>query len=142
MTKYRDDRPVIYVSGPITADNAWLKEKNIRAAEEVGYLLGDPPYDAAPIVPHTACRFLGGTRDRQVFMEIDFAQLSRCDGMVLLPGWVDSEGCQSEVAYANQHDIPYIEITLSSFENSTGLIVDFLKSLPRRKYLGQVRATG
>lgn len=115
VEKYRDDRLVVYVSGPITADNAWLKELNIRYAEEVGLSLGDSPFNTSPIVPHTACRFFGGTRDRDVFMEIDIAQLSRCDAMVLCPGWENSEGCKSELAYAQEKGIPYIEVSKDTF---------------------------
>lgn len=106
--KYRDDRPTIYVSGPMTAENGWLWELNIRRGEEIGFKLVD--LGAAVIIPQSHGRFTQGLYDRQTWMEVDLALLKNCQAMVTVPGWERSTGAKDEFAYANDRGIPVMHL--------------------------------
>lgn len=104
--KYRDDRPVIYVSGPLSAPTGWEWEQNVRRAEEIGYFLKYMEF--APVVPHTDDRFFHAHHERKLALEVDIALLSRCDGLLLIPGWEASEGAKDEAHYCDHHGIPVL----------------------------------
>jgi hypothetical protein len=117
--KYRDDRYVVYVSGPITAANTWEQEINARIAEVTAVTLMDHPVNLAPIIPHTMGRFYGNRFTRTQYMEIDLALLRLCDGMILLPGWEDSIGCNDELAYAEANGIPVLQLSWEDLMGTT-----------------------
>lgn len=95
---------LVYVAGPFRAENAWLIELNIRAAEWQGYkiaLLG-----AVPIIPHTMYRFFNGTRNDSFWLQATQDLLARCDAIYMVDGWKRSEGSHAEKALADMQKIP------------------------------------
>jgi nucleoside 2-deoxyribosyltransferase len=103
---------IAYVAGPIghsPAVNAWEREKNIRAAEDITLELLRAGY--AVICPHTTCRFMDGVLPRETFIKADLSLLGRCDLMVLTDDWVRSPGACGEVEFAVDHHIPVFTLT-------------------------------
>lgn len=88
----------------MTAPTGWGWELNIRLAEEIGYKLTG--VGAAVIVPHSMGRFFAHTYSRKVWMDADISLLSRCHGIVAIPGWSESEGAVYELNYAEENGIP------------------------------------
>lgn len=85
---------MIYISGPITGDNAY-RQKFKAAAEQLkarGYSVVNPAEldDVLPVDSMTWSQILDHCLDL----------LGRCDAVVVLPGWQQSRGCNREVGYA------------------------------------------
>jgi Domain of unknown function (DUF4406) len=99
---------LVYIGGPFrsrsTPYNHWEQEQNVRQAEELAlqvWKLG-----AVAIAPHSLTRFWQGALPDETWLEGDLEILSRCDAMLLVPGWEQSAGTRAEVAYATHNFIP------------------------------------
>jgi len=95
---------VVYIAGPYRAANAWQREKNIRAAEEVALKVAGLT-TAIPLCPHTMFRFFDGTFPDQHWIEMTLGLLGVCEAMIVLDGWEDSEGTKEEVEFATENGI-------------------------------------
>jgi hypothetical protein len=96
--------PVVYVAGPYRAATRMQVHQNIRRAEEVGAAV--MALGAMPIIPHANTAFMDGSVPDEHFLNGDMAILRRCDAIVLIPGWMGSEGTRNELRFANLNDIP------------------------------------
>ena len=95
---------VVYICGPFRAENAWEVEQNIRRAEETAlaaWRTGD-----AVICPHTNTRFFDGAAPDNIWLDGDMEILRRCDRVILVDGWMTSQGSLAEVEEAHRHGIP------------------------------------
>lgn len=95
--------PVIYVAGPFRGATAWDVEQNVRRAEEMALELWRAGF--AVICPHTNTRFFDGAAPDSVFLDGDLALLRCCEGVVLVPGWRESQGACGEVDFAERENI-------------------------------------
>jgi len=90
---------IIYIAGKYSGDI----DANIQAAREVAEQLwaaGD-----AVICPHTnTAHFVQATYEQ--YLRGDLLILSRCDAIVMLPGWEESNGARGELRFACLHNIP------------------------------------
>lgn len=94
-----------YLAGPYRAKNGRTVEENIATAREYAvkfWAAGIPT-----ICPHlnTAHMEHDGVPDDH-FLVGDLEMVRRCDLVVLLPGWEESEGALSEYELADHLDIP------------------------------------
>ena len=113
-----DDIKVIFISGPFRGDNPWEVEKNIRRAEELSFevwKLAEKGAKVAVICSHTNTRFFDKTMNDQVWIDGTQALLLKCDAMLLVPGWENSEGTLGEIEFCKERGIPYFE-TVSELE--------------------------
>jgi hypothetical protein len=95
---------VVYIAGPFRAVNAWEQEQNVRAAESVALQMWAAGYSA--ICPHTQSRNYQGALPDEVWLAGFIAQMNLCAGVVLVPGWEESEGTLLEIAEARRNGIP------------------------------------
>jgi hypothetical protein len=103
-------RPVIYISGPLSADGNWLT--NIHWAGQVAATLIEEGF--APITPHLLA--LGqlinpatDDHDYETWMSIDCSIIDVCDAVLRMPG--ESKGGDIETDHAISKHIPvFIEI--------------------------------
>ena len=110
-------KKMLYVAGPMRDKRGeyWVGE-NIRKAREV--MLELVRMGFAAISPHMNSAFCGGALpDDRVWLDVDREIISRCDGVVFLPGWPQSEGSCCEREFALDRDIPCFDWTSKSHRN-------------------------
>lgn len=99
---------LVYIAGPISADNVWEREKNIRRAEEL--CIDVFRAGAMFICPHTMGRFFGETLfEYEKILEADLEVVKRCDAILVVTeteGWQTSAGTQGEIDFARKIGIP------------------------------------
>lgn len=93
-----------YIAGAYTADNTWIREQNIRRAEEVALNLA--MVGIAPNCPHTQSRFFFGCQTEEFWLEATMELMRRSDMVVLVKGWEYSSGTLGEIKEANRLGIP------------------------------------
>ena len=89
---------VIYISGKFRGADSWAMEQNIRRAEELAlevWRLG-----AVALCPHLNTRFYQGALPDQVWLDGDLELVNRCDAMLMVDNWKESQGAQLEHSYA------------------------------------------
>lgn len=89
---------VIYISGKFRGPNSWAIEQNIRKAEELSlevWRIG-----AVAMCPHLNTRFYQGALPDQVWLDGDLELVKRCDAMLMVDNWQDSEGAKLEHQFA------------------------------------------
>jgi nucleoside 2-deoxyribosyltransferase len=97
---------IVYIAGPYRAGDAWARETNIRAAEELALRVarrGD-----VPLVPHTMFRHFDGALPDAFWLEATLELMRRCDLVVVLDTWQRSAGARGEVDEAVRLGIPII----------------------------------
>lgn len=99
--------PVCYIAGPYRAQTRAGIELNIQAARAVGLLCCRKGW--SPVVPHANTGHLDAV-DPSIGDEFWLAStkelLRRCDAVVLVPGWEQSQGTRDEIIEAEQRGIP------------------------------------
>src|SRR5512143_3243137 len=93
-------KKVIYVAGKYRGPHAWAIENNIRRAEELAlevWAMG-----AVALCPHANTRFYQGALPDEVWLEGDLELLRRCDVILMVPGWQESQGAMVEKKSAEQ----------------------------------------
>lgn len=95
---------VIYIAGKYRGPNAWAVEQNIRAAEEVAARVWAAGMVA--LCPHANARHMDGVASDEHFLAGTLELMRRCDAVVLVPNWRDSEGVRAEVAEAERLGLP------------------------------------
>lgn len=98
-------RPVIYISGPLSAEGKWLS--NIHDAAQVAATLIEEGF--APITPHLLAlgqmiNPVADDHDYETWMSVDCSLIDVCDAVVRMPGI--SKGADIEVAHALDKGIP------------------------------------
>ena len=107
---------LIYVAGPFRGKTHWEVEQNIRRAEELG--LEVAKIGCAPVIPHAQTRFFDGLLPDEFWLESTLLQMSRCDGVILVPDWERSSGTRKEVERATVLLMPLFT-ELSSLKTAT-----------------------
>lgn len=96
---------IVFISGPYKADDLVKQDVNIRLAIEFAVRLWS--HGHAVVCPHANSRnFELFGIDDNLFLEGYLRMLERCDAVVTLPRWNESEGATAEVKHATLHDIP------------------------------------
>lgn len=98
--------PLIYVAGKYRAATREAVAANIEAARQVGI-------EAArlgwyPVIPHANTGHMEDDLQHadQFWLAGTLELMTRCDAVVLVPGWETSEGTRGEIAKADQLQIP------------------------------------
>lgn len=97
---------VCYVAGPYRASNEYLVKQNIRKAEDIAVQLWF--FGWVPICPHMNTAFFGGAYGLPdtVWLQGDLEIIKRCDFVVVIPGWRNSQGTKHEIEIAKQAGLP------------------------------------
>lgn len=97
----------VYIAGPFTAKTDIECEANIVRAEAAAasIIAADP--EVVCIIPHAIGRnFKHGPGTPQYWYDATMSMLSRCDAIVMLPGWEGSKGSVREYEYAVENNMP------------------------------------
>lgn len=89
---------VVYIAGKFTAPTAWEIAENIRHAERWG--LEVAKRGAMPLIPHANTAHFHGLQTADFWYRGTLELLKRCDGILCIPGWMESKGARAEHAYA------------------------------------------
>jgi hypothetical protein len=95
---------VVYVAGPFRASTAWGIEQNVRAAEVVALEVWRA--GAVALCPHANSRHYHGAAADELFIEGTLELLRRCDAVLLIKGWKESEGSRGEKREADRLGLP------------------------------------
>ena len=97
---------LVYVAGPYRGPSAWKIEENIRRAECLALEVWKG--GMACICPHTNTRFYQGEAADEIWLQGDLEIMSRCDWVLMVPGWESSTGATAERDYAIRIGIPVV----------------------------------
>lgn len=95
---------VIYIAGKYRGPNAWAVEQNIRAAEVVAarvWAMG-----LVALCPHANSRHMEGVASDEHFLAGTLELMRRCDAVLCVPNWHDSEGAKAELREAHRLNLP------------------------------------
>lgn len=95
---------LVYVSGPYRAPTVSGIVDNIRKAENMAVQVWGA--GAACICPHLNTALLDGRCPDEVWLAGDIEMLKRCDAVLMIDGWLRSEGAQAERLVAIEANIP------------------------------------
>lgn len=98
---------VVYIAGKYRdARGEYFVRQNIRMAEDAALFVWD--HGGVAMCPHKNTAGFGGARglSDDVWLRGDLALLQRCDAVMAIPGWEESEGAQVEVIQAESWEIP------------------------------------
>ena len=95
---------VIYIAGPFRGPSHWAIAENIRNAERLAlevWRMG-----AVAICPHANPAHFQDAAPDDVWLRGDLELLTRCDAVLMVPGWTRSQGATAEKRYAEGNGIP------------------------------------
>lgn len=95
---------LVYIAGPFRAPTAWEIEQNIRAAEELALEVWRAGFTC--ICPHLNTRHFQGALPDAAWLNGDLIILGRCDALLALPKFGQSEGAKAEIRFALFRHIP------------------------------------
>lgn len=104
---------VVYIAGPFRAPSHWGIVGNVRKAEELAHKVWS--MGAAAVCPHLNTANFQGSLPDSVWLEGDLEIMRRCDAVLLVPGWLGSEGTKAEVALARKLGMPVFDSALDLF---------------------------
>lgn len=93
---------VVYISGKITEKTAYKQRLNVLLAEKVNRKLWELGF--ATICPHTNAP--KGNLTYQDYIDADLTLLARCDAVLMMNNWQESNGANVELTFAYEHNIP------------------------------------
>lgn len=95
---------LVYIAGKYRGPTAWDIAENVRNAERFG--LEVARLGGAPVIPHSMNAHFQGALPDEFWLESTMLLLSRCDGVLLIPGWEESMGAKAEKRFAESIAIP------------------------------------
>ena len=104
MTNLR--KKIIYVSGKYSASTSEQIQENILTARSYAILIWEKGYTA--LCPHlnTLNFEEHSSLEYDDYIEGDLELISRCNGVFMLPDWIDSKGANIEREYATNIGLP------------------------------------
>lgn len=95
---------ILYVAGPFRAATPWGIEQNVRTAEAAALKLWQA--NIVALCPHLLTRFFQYSCPDQAFVDGTLDLMRRCDAVLVVGDWEQSEGTRGEVAEARQRGLP------------------------------------
>lgn len=131
MTTPINKRPRLYIAGPYTASTPHETTRNIlRAQKYARKFIGE---GWAVLTPHLNTAGFEHFKELKYedFIETDLAWLGAADCVFMLDGYAQSKGCNIELDFCREHNIPVIfEDSISSWNFS---MTNMLRSIKERQ---------
>ena len=93
----------VYIAGPYTAPDGRRVELNVREAEDVAYEVAG--LGAMPVCPHTNLRYMSAPIAAFLY-PATLELMRRCDAVLMLPWWRNSDGARGEYEEATSLRMP------------------------------------
>jgi nucleoside 2-deoxyribosyltransferase len=111
---------LVYLAGPYRSTSIYGVMQNIREAEDIAVEIWN--LGVAVICPHKNSAFLDGAVDEpqdenmmvtgdSIFFKGDLEMVKRCDALVLMPKWYQSQGTRQENTFAVLNGVPVFRWT-------------------------------
>ena len=97
---------VAFISGPYRASTVYGIKHNVDIAGAVALKYWKRGY--AVICPHKNSAFFDGECPEKVWLDGDIEILRRCDVIVMMSGWEQSEGARADLHEAERCGMPVI----------------------------------
>lgn len=94
---------LVFIAGKFSGANAWEVACNVHEAEAAALRVAE--LGGMPVVPHSLGRSMLGTLPEKFWQAGCLALLDRCDGILLLPNWLNSPGACAESRFAEERGI-------------------------------------
>jgi hypothetical protein len=120
---------LIYVAGPFSPTASLTKDVNIAHAKFFGLRVAK--FGGMPVIPHTNT----GHDDFELVQSYEFylvgtaRLMTRCDGVLFVPGWRESRGAKSEHDLAEKIGMPMFEAPLLQSEHADRQLIAWISSL-------------
>ena len=97
---------VIFIAGPYRADSQYQVGKHIRAAENAAQMVW--MWGGVALCPHLNTALFEGLpgTDDDTWLQGTMELLRRCDAVLMVPGWPNSEGAKAEREEAERLGLP------------------------------------
>ena len=86
---------IVYLAGPYRADTAAEVERNIQNARRYHMALTEAGIFS--FCPHVHMAHYDGLQEEQWFLDGTMEMMRRCDALVVMPGWEESDGTNREI---------------------------------------------
>lgn len=99
---------LVYIAGPYSANTQQEIEANITRA--IGAAVWCAEHRIFYFCPHMNSAYMDKLSPNTpvlFYYAMDEEILSRCDAVLVLPGWENSEGTLAEIEYCKLHHVPY-----------------------------------
>jgi len=106
MSNYRGMK-FVYISGPYRANKKIGVSENIHNARKVGYKVAD--LGAFPIVPHNMALGFEDDIHDDFWLDGLLDLVIKCDAVVMVEGWQQSDGSIKEMEVALRNKIPVFD---------------------------------
>ncbi len=115
---------LVYVSGPYRCPNKTIAgvRRNIERARAVAEYLAIKGYGF--ICPHLNTAFMDGLCPDKFWLDMDLLILERCDRIVMVPGWKESQGSLMELEHARNRGLEYMGTCYVYGEKVAGFNID------------------
>lgn len=97
---------LVYVAGPYRSPTPWGVERNIRAAMDAAAQVWAA--GLAAVCPHANSAHMEGVTSDANFLAGTLEMLRRCDAVLVIEGWQNSEGARGEVKEACRLGLPVL----------------------------------
>lgn len=121
----------VYLSGPMSGIPEKNKAEFCKAQAHYmseGFFVINP-HEIGETMYFVMTRTHGKEPIERYYIAEDLQYLGHCDMMVLLPGWENSKGCNIEIAFATQYDIPIYQAYTERKMNFSTQIINKVESL-------------
>jgi hypothetical protein len=96
---------LVFIAGPYRSDTRFGTEKNVRNAEEVAIEVAKS--GACPVCPHSNTRpYFEDIQNDEFWLQATREILRRCDAVIFVSGWKQSEGSLAEYEEAKRIGLP------------------------------------
>lgn len=109
---------LVYIAGPFTAPTLWGVAQNIRNAEAAGREVALLGY--FPVIPHVIGKHYGDDQTAEFWYEGTLELMTRCDAVLLIPGWEKSTGAYEERRVATERGMHVFESVAALAEHREG----------------------
>ena len=103
--------PVVYIAGPYRAPTPWQVLAHVRAAQEAALAVWK--MGAVALCPHSNTGLFDGECPDEVWLQGDLELLRRCDAVLMIGAWAQSQGALGERRLAEALELPIFYDTVA-----------------------------